>query len=484
MGEGAVTFRNAMIALVVACLALLAAAAPAAATWEGRQLTGEAAEVSVFGIDCPTNSLCVAVGGNNTVASSTNPTGGQPSWQTVYAGQGAVETPGTVFPGRQVRGVSCPSAQLCVAVTYEGNAYIATEPTGSAAAWAVTDLDGEGPNTHFFGVFCPSALLCVAVADNGRIATSTNPTGGSAAWSTVQLGESLDFRAVSCASPAFCVAVGDYGQIVSSSNPAAGAWTQVPAPVSNSHLFGVSCVLPSLCVSGNGGGNLLSSTNPLDLVPGWRAVPGGGSVQITSASCVTASACVAVDNNGDVLTSTNPTGGPEAWTFENVLPYPGTDPSGEAPANHFFGVSSPSTRLCAIAANRGQIFTSTDPFARPPEPVEKNQRKRYRPKRPRVKLAKVPPPGIPSKRPRATARYRFFAKGHAQVRGFLCKLDGQRPKRCRSPKSYRVGRGKHRFSVRAIGWTGLKGPAEVHRFEVCAPTEYGWCQGPPVAGGQ
>ena len=463
--------RNACVVLVVATLALLGGAAPASAgTWEGRQLTGEAAKVSMFGIDCPTTSLCVAVGGNNTIASSTNPTGDLSSWNTVYAGEGASPTdPNSKFNGRQVRGVSCPSPQLCVAVTFQGDAYIATEPTGSAAAWAVTDVDGEGPNTHFTGVSCPSPQLCIAVARDGKIATSTNPTGGSAAWSNLQLDEALDFRGVSCASVSFCVAVGDYGQIVASGNPAAGAWVQIPTPVGDSHLFGVSCVLPSLCVTGNGGGNLVTSTNPLDPAPGWQIVPGGGTVQITSASCITAAACVVVDNNGDILTSTTPSGGPGAWTFENVLPYPGADPSGEAPANHFFAVDCPTTAFCAIAANRGQLFTSTDPFAAPGESVRKeSSRRRYRPKRPKVQLAKMPPPRIATKRTPVTVRYRFFARNRAQVRGFLCKLDDRRAKRCRSPKNYRVGRGKHRFSVRAIGWTGLKGPAEVDRFEVGA----------------
>jgi hypothetical protein len=58
-------------------------------------------------------------------------------------------------------------------------------------------------------------------------------------------------------------------------------------------------------------------------------------------------------------------------------------------------------------------------------------------------------------------------------------LDGGPFKRCRSPKVYTLGVGKHVFRVRAIGWTGLRGPQEVARFEVCHPTYPPQCQGKP-----
>lgn len=124
---------------------LLASAIPASAsTWTVRQLGGEAAQATMFGVSCPGASLCVAVGSDNTVASSTN-------------------------------------------------------PTGPASAWAVTDLDGEGPNTHLYGVSCPTAGFCVASAGGGKILTATDPTGA-AAWSVTQLAEPLELRGVSCPS--------------------------------------------------------------------------------------------------------------------------------------------------------------------------------------------------------------------------------------------------------------------------------------------
>ena len=40
-------------------------------------------------------------------------------------------------------GVSCPSSGLCVAVDRAGNVVTSTNPTGGAAAWTVTDVDGS-----------------------------------------------------------------------------------------------------------------------------------------------------------------------------------------------------------------------------------------------------------------------------------------------------------------------------------------------------
>jgi hypothetical protein len=432
----------------------------------------------MFGISCPSISLCVAVGGNNTIASTTDPAGGLADWKVVYAGSGALPTkPNSIFPGRQIRGISCPSARLCVAATLEGNIYTATDPTGNTDAWSVADIDGEGPNTHFYGVSCASPTLCVAVADNGRIFTSEDPTGGPATWSAIQLAESLQLRGISCASRNLCVAVGDFGEIVVSSNPTEGAseWRQVISAVGESHLFGVSCVVPLLCVTGNAGGNLITSINPTAVSPHWEMTPGGASVQITAASCVSSNLCAATDSNGDVLSSRNPVGGPGAWSLTNILPYPGVD---ETAPNHLFGISCPSPSLCVVAGNRGQIFTSEDPFAQSPIPImQGDKKKRPRPKRPRTMIAQRPPPGVVLHHRTAKVQFRFFARNHAQVRGFVCQLDRRPLKRCRSPKRYRVGLGRHVLRVRAIGWTGLKGPPARARFEVCEAQSLPFCIG-------
>ena len=74
------------VGLVTLILGGSSATAAFGSTWTGRQLTGEASKVMMFGVSCPTASLCVAVGGNNTLASSTNPTGGTESWNVATRG--------------------------------------------------------------------------------------------------------------------------------------------------------------------------------------------------------------------------------------------------------------------------------------------------------------------------------------------------------------------------------------------------------------
>jgi len=483
-------------AFVAACICLGAVAASgstaSAATWAGRQLADESYRLPLFGIACPSTSLCVSVGGNNTIASSTIPTGGASDWKVVHVGAGEISNGPNQ---RQIRSISCPSTQLCVAVTFEGLIYSSTNPTGDASAWNVADIDGSGSNTHFYGVSCPTVSLCVASAGGAKVVSSTNPTGTASAWTETQLPGPLELRAISCASATLCVAVGDNGDnirpelgdqavVAASTSPLGGTWEVAPLP-SRQSLFGISCPSAVLCVTGDTLGNLLVATQPTTGASAWRQIAGGGTVQITDVDCLSPQLCVAVDNNGDVLTSTSPDGGPRDWTFTNILPFPSVD---EGSPNHFFAVSCASRELCAIAVNGGQIFTSTDPFAASatvvPKRGEKAKGKKNRPKRPRVAFARRPPPGIETTGRKATVPIRFFALNRAQVRGFLCKLDQRSLKPCRSPKFYRVGLGRHVFRVRAIGWTGLRGPVEVARFEVCRPTKYGFClkRLPPGAG--
>jgi hypothetical protein len=160
-----------------------------------------------------------------------------------------------------------------------------------------------------------------------------------------------------------------------------------------------------------------------------------------------------------------------------------------APANGLFGISCSSVSFCAIAATEGRILTSSDPFVAPP-PTPKtsgkdgNGKRRHRkvgPKRPRTKIARAPLAGIETRSKKVRARTFFYPRHHVHVSGFLCRLDGGAPKRCRSPKSYLVGLGRHVVRIRAIGRTGLQGPAAVARFKVCRPHSSGFCLGTPIA---
>jgi hypothetical protein len=467
-----------VLALVASCIASALALTPSAlaSSWASAQLPGAAGKVFLLGVSCPSRGLCVAVGTNNLIASSTDPTGGSSStWRVVYAGEGPspyISESASFISGRQVQGVSCPSTGFCVAVTDQGNIYSSTQPTGPASAWRVTPIEEGGGNTHLEGVSCPTASLCVAVSggrnlrgsiNSGKVFTSTNPTSGASTWQSTQLNGSPNLRAVSCGSPSLCVAVGAEGRIVTSTDPTGGAaaWNVVGEPGGPGVLGGVSCVAAALCVSGNESGNLLSSNNPSAGASSWSEANGGGSVQITGVSCPSASECIAVDDNGDVLTSTDPAGGAAAWSFANIVPFT------TAEGNALFAASCPSASLCAVTGSLGQIFTNSSPFASPatPETTPRGKKGKRRRKRPKVKIASLLEPSNRQLEDHTGRELiRFYSRERA--RGFICKLDRGRFKPCRSPKRYPIRAGNHIFRVRAIGFSGLRGPVAVERFTV------------------
>ncbi|HEY7256874.1 MAG TPA: hypothetical protein VH476_09340 [Solirubrobacterales bacterium] len=476
--------------IAVSCaLALLAApAAPAGANsnWTLRQLPPTSVEhteagtryswAPLSGVSCPTQSLCVAVGAEHTLAFSQAPTGGVARWHVVHPTAGpskncAEEEPPCYELGGRLQAVSCASEALCVAVTYEGFIYASTDPTGGAAAWSPTVVNephGTGA-THLTAVSCPSPSLCVAVSGGsnnsygGRVLTSTNPTAGQ--WQVARLGSSLDLRGVSCGTPSLCVAVAREGRIFVSTDPTAGAsaWREIGTPGGPGDLEGVSCASTLLCAAGNLTGNILTSTDPAG--GGWSEANAGGSVQITGVSCPTPSRCVAVDNNGDVVTSTDPTGGAASWRFENLVPFrPTAEQVGQPPRNALFAASCASTSLCALVGLNGRIFTATEPFSVPPDPP--GRRARRRPRTIIVFAENFWGRSLTRHR-RVRARFRFYSP--TRTRGFECKRDRGRYRRCRSPLRYWVGHGRHALRVRAIGPTGLRGPAAIKLFRVLSP---------------
>jgi hypothetical protein len=474
-------FMRVAAGCAVVLLAILAAAASSAtaATWTLRQLApilnseNEPVQIGLSGISCPSESLCVAVGGRQgTLAFSQNPTGGSASWHEVKLeypvgpGKTCVEgAPDCEPPSGALQAVSCASQSLCALTTYDGWIFVSSDPTGGTEAWSPVNVNDQSQKgaTHLTSISCPSPSFCAAVsggyknANGGQVLTSTNPVAGQ--WQRAKLGSQLDLRSISCGTPSLCVAAAREGHLFASTDPTggAGAWRSVATPAGSGDLEGASCVSTVLCAVGNMTGNILTTTNP-SAGPGatWREANASGSVQITGVSCPAANACLAVDNNGDVMTSTDPAGGSGAWQFENLIPF---KPEGQ-PHNALFGASCASTSLCALVAGEGRIFTATDPFSNPVT----GRRRRRAPRRPKTFLVLAENFwNINSTRHRrARARFHFYSP--TRTKGFECRRDRGPYRRCRSPLRYWVKHGHHMLHVRAIGPTGLRGPAAMKRF--------------------
>jgi hypothetical protein len=486
--EGSRAKLHWLLALAIVLLGALAvpAGGAAASKWTEQQLPPQPVDGGnsterpfLYGVSCPSESLCVAVGAFDTIAFSQTPTQAADRWHVVNPtydepNQACLERGESIefcsSPRGAIDAISCAGVSLCVAAGYEGNVFTSTDPTGGASAWSVTNVNAPGSARHLTAVSCPSASLCVAVSGApggapGTVVSSTDPAAG--LWTAAQLPGAPDLRGVSCPTPALCVAVAKEGRIFVSTDPAgdASSWRQVPSPTARD-LQGISCVASPLCVAGDAGGNVLSSTEPLGRPP-FTLANADGSVQVTGLSCPTTDRCVAVDNNADVLTSTDPTGGPSSWTFENLVPFEAEAlDHGQFVGNALWGASCASPSLCLLVGTESRIFSATEPFAAPnPSPAvgRATHRKRLRP-RTRLVFAEGFWMSSITRHRHIKARFHFYSRDGA--RAFLCKPDHRRWRRCHSPLRYWVPIGHHVLRVRAVGPTGLRGPIATARFEV------------------
>lgn len=443
-----------------------------AADWEPRlHIPGDGIHGAMLAVDCPSVALCVAVGESDWIASSATPTVGA-TWHVVEPVRTAPpDSCACTGPERQAsrafRDVSCPSPGLCVAVTFDGEVFSSTNPTGGAESWHDADIDGTARDTHLMSVSCPTASLCVAVSGDrytaGKVLSTADPTGGAAAWKVVQLDETLDFRGVSCGSPSLCVAVARHGRLLVSTNPTGGpsSWRELGTPGGPGDLQGVSCAATPFCVVGNAGGNLLLSSAPNGTPSLWREENGGSKVQITGVSCLASGQCAAVDNNGNVTTTADAPGG-SGWSSVSVLPFVDT-PQGQYPLNALFGISCPTSFFCAASGADGRVFTSGNPFAT--NGARHGSGRVRHPRRPRVTISDEHAGyQVRSARTKSPVYFRFHANGKAK--GYLCSRDGVPFKPCHSPVRYRAAVGPHVFRVRAVGITGLRGPIVTRRFRI------------------
>jgi hypothetical protein len=244
-------------------------------------------------VDCLSRTECVAVDGQGDLWRSRNPTLGQSGWEPLEvdaafplrsvscdpAGTfcGAVDPvgvltstrpqdvqsedwPEVLLDGRihgELTSISCPSAQLCVAVDSAGEVVTSRDPgQGASATWTVSS---PLPVHGLHAVECPAATLCLAADDAGDVAVSQDPSAGATAWSVEPVADE-PLSAISCPSTSLCVAVAATGPSFLTSDPAGGpaAWTTVTVPGASA-LSALSCVATQ-CVAGGGGGRLWVGT--------------------------------------------------------------------------------------------------------------------------------------------------------------------------------------------------------------------------------
>jgi hypothetical protein len=430
-----------------------------ASGWTVQHLSAGESQGNIYDISCPSTSLCVAVGGNNVIASSTNPAAGSSAWKLVYP-EGYTETGrGGGIIESAIRAVSCPSKVLCVAAGRVGHILTSTDPTGNASSWTLTNLGAQA--NQILGLSCPTTELCVGVSAKGDVITSADPTGGVSAWTITPLEAEPDLVGVDCPSTSLCVAAGRYSDVAISTDPTGGpsAWQLIRTPGGTDTGAGVSCPTASSCVLG-GLGQILTSSDPTAGTSSWHStVVLREGIQVNGVSCPALNACAAFDDNSDAIVSTDPFAGTPAWLVTSIIPFE------NGAYNGTWGISCPSRLLCVVGGAYDQIITSTDPFAAENAPT--TAPKGVLPRKiihPRVNITSRPPITLRA-RPNGTwVHFRFHSVGKASR--FECHLSRRRRSKCRSPKSYRVAPGRYIFRVVAFGVTGAKGLPSQYEFWV------------------
>lgn len=155
------------------------------------------------GVTCASASLCVAYGERGVIATSTNPGGTSPTWQTntIVSDAGSIGRAGLAFSNDLIDG-SCPSDNFCAVLDNEGDVVWSSDPTGAASEWSQADVGND--SWQLKNLSCPSASVCV-VDGKGFSYSSSDPTGGLSTW-VPDVGEVDGYvSALTCASTEFCV---------------------------------------------------------------------------------------------------------------------------------------------------------------------------------------------------------------------------------------------------------------------------------------
>ena len=357
LARAARRLRVSAVVLAFGVVAVPAAHAAQPASSPGPLLWTTPGAVETQPIDslaCPSAVLCVAVDHAGRVLWSTDPAAGPRAWAAADV-DGATE----------MTSISCPSTDLCVAVDAAGNVITSTDPTGGAAAWAVARFDPSTTQNNtdnaggvlVRGVSCPSTGVCVAVDAAGNALISSDPTGGAAAWSIVHIDTATSYgcagggltcqpplTAIACPSIALCAAVDFSGNLLTTANPAAPApWTNTPTDAGTlSSLFGISCPSLDFCATVDGDAGRVITLNPLAPTEQVaRSLPDS----LYGIWCESGSLCLAsVETGGGIsglLGSFDPAAPQSTWSLSSLG---GID-----------AVACPAVSLCIAADDEGNI---------------------------------------------------------------------------------------------------------------------------------
>jgi hypothetical protein len=284
------------------------------------------------------------------------------TWSVVPSPNPAVRT-------NKLTGVSCASADACMAVggiSLKGQTLI---ESWDGTSWSRVPSPSPAVGSELTGVSCASATACMAVGDysvTGGFSTLVESWDGTS-WSVVPspnpgAGGISILSGVSCASATACTAVGyDYTAsavektLVESWDGTSWSVVPSPSPGNGDGFGGVSCISADACTA-VGSYAPAGASSPITLVESWDGSswsvvpspspsPGYGD-NLAGVSCVSATVCTAVGQRSTTAAGVGNTL-VESWngTSWSVVPSP---EHGAAPSN-LIGVSCVSATACTAA---------------------------------------------------------------------------------------------------------------------------------------
>ncbi|MGB1252117.1 MAG: WD40/YVTN/BNR-like repeat-containing protein [Candidatus Promineifilaceae bacterium] len=267
--------------------------------------------LNLLSVTCPAAEICVAVGQGGTLLKSID---GGTTWNSVSSNT-----------SQQLNGVSC-ELSTCIAV---GEAGTVLRSTDDGTTW---DAIYSGTSRSLLGVECGDNA-CIIVGQSGTVLRSTN---NGANWSSAYSATSQLLYGVECGASA-CIIVGQSGTVLRSTNNGA-SWSSVYSGTSRS-LYGIDCGI-STCIAVGLSGTIMRSTNS---GASWSAVSSGVSGFLQGVDCRD-EICIAVGQSGTILRSID---GGVSWT-----------PAVSGSSQHLYDISCGADDTCVTVGGSGTILQS------------------------------------------------------------------------------------------------------------------------------
>ncbi len=271
-----------------------------------------------------TGSNIIAVGDDNTatygeISYETGDTGSD--WNVIddLNSTSPTSSDGAGIQTGALYGVACPTSSVCVAVGQNsarsaGEILYTTSTPTSSNSWLSASVPAGV--TELYSISCGSASSCIAVGQAGGSGAIVSTTNGGATWTTnssgidtlpTNLGTITGLFGVSCVSSSDCNAVGE-GNNSGSLDGAflyynGSSWTTQAYTSSGGELSGISCVSASVCyASGYGGGaaQVYSTSSANSATGGWTLSSSwaGSAEFLYSVDCLSSTVCYAVGWHG------------------------------------------------------------------------------------------------------------------------------------------------------------------------------------------